>query len=119
MSLGFSAVALPQMQNQNATFHVSESEASWIGRDPYKIVRLLVFIAIHSLNCLFVSASLASISTPIGCLLTGVLLDRFGRRSTLLLLNLPCVLGWLLIAFASGSSTLGMIYAGRIFTGIA
>ncbi|KAL0281574.1 UNVERIFIED_CONTAM: hypothetical protein PYX00_002520 [Menopon gallinae] len=94
MSLGFSAVALPQLENENATFHVTPEEASWI-------------------------ASIASISTPIGCLLTGSMLDKFGRRATLLTLNVPCLLGWLLIAFAKGDFTLYMIYAGRFFTGLA
>lgn len=32
MSLGFSAVALPQLQDENATFHIDESQASWIGK---------------------------------------------------------------------------------------
>lgn len=31
MSLGFSAVTLPQLQDENATFHIDESQASWIG----------------------------------------------------------------------------------------
>ncbi|KAK6644732.1 hypothetical protein RUM43_001001 [Polyplax serrata] len=94
MNLGFSAVALPTLQNENFTFHVEPEEASWI-------------------------ASIASISTPIGCILTGSMLERFGRKLTLITVNIPSLLGWLLIASANGNATLIMIYAGRFFTGLA
>jgi SP family facilitated glucose transporter-like MFS transporter 8 len=58
---------------------------------------------------------------PAGCLLMSPLLDRLGRRSTLLLVNLPAVLGWVLIATASHSEPwfLYQVYAGRLLTGVA
>ncbi|XP_069699243.1 facilitated trehalose transporter Tret1-2 homolog isoform X2 [Periplaneta americana] len=96
MTLGFSAVSLPAMQASHHHPRVSEEQASWI-------------------------ASLASISTPIGCLLTGVLLDRLGRKRTLMLINTPALLGWLIIATASHSENLFLyqLYAGRLLTGLA
>jgi MFS family permease len=56
-----------------------------------------------------------------GCLLMGPLLHRLGRRRTLLLVNAPAVLGWLLIATASHSEPwfLYQMYAGRFLTGIS
>lgn len=65
-----------------------------------------------------------SIATPIGCLLSGPILDRRGRRMALALVNLPCLAGWLLIAFspvfwASNPMPLSLIYAGRILTGVS
>lgn len=47
-------------------------------------------------NCV-VLASLASVATPVGCLMSGHLLDRFGRKAGLLIIALPLVIGWLLI----------------------
>jgi hypothetical protein len=81
--------------------------------------------AVHSLMLLTASvrsaASLAAIATPIGCLVTGVLLDWLGRRRTLMVVNMPAVLGWLLIATASHSEPwfTYQLYAGRLLTGLA
>ncbi|PNF39491.1 Facilitated trehalose transporter Tret1-2-like protein [Cryptotermes secundus] len=93
MTLGYSAVTLPAMQTAD---RVSEEQASWI-------------------------ASLSTIATPIGCLLTGVLLDCLGRRRTLMLVNAPAVVGWILIATALHSEPwlLYQVYAGRLLTGVA
>ncbi|XP_069699256.1 facilitated trehalose transporter Tret1-like isoform X2 [Periplaneta americana] len=96
MALGFSAVALPAMQMTDHVPHVSEEQASWV-------------------------ASLTSIGMPAGCLLMGPLLTRLGRRRTLMLVNFPSVLGWLLIATAPHSENwpLYLVYVGRLLTGIS
>ncbi|KAJ9588984.1 hypothetical protein L9F63_017719 [Diploptera punctata] len=96
MTLGFSAVALPPMQGDNHRPSVSNQQASWI-------------------------ASIASISIPAGCLMIGGLLDQVGRRRSMMLLNVPAILGWVLIATTSEHQHLFFyqIYAGRLLTGIA
>lgn len=95
MNLGFSAVALPAMQSVNSTVIITDDEASWI-------------------------ASLASIATPFGSLLSGPLLDRWGRRVALLALNLPGLVGWIVLATAkAGSGFLAQVYAGRLLTGFS
>jgi len=67
-----------------------------------------------------VAASLASIATPVGCLLSGPLLDRWGRRVALLALNLPGLIGWILLATAkAGSGFLAQVYIGRLLTGFS
>lgn len=60
------------------------------------------------------SASLSSASTPIGCILSGILMDRIGRKKTLLITEVPSILGWLLISTASNVE---MIYCGRLLVG--
>jgi MFS family permease len=67
------------------------------------------------------AASLVPLGMPAGCLLTSPMLDRLGRRRTMILVNVPALLGWLLIATASHSQPwiLYQVYAGRLLTGLA
>ncbi|KAG6465043.1 hypothetical protein O3G_MSEX014904 [Manduca sexta] len=89
MAFGFSAVALPQLKSENSTLHITESEASWI-------------------------ASLSAAGTPIGCILSGYLMDSIGRRLTLIVTEVPLILGWLLVASAQN---VPMMYIGRLLIG--
>lgn len=61
------------------------------------------------------SASLSSLSTPVGCILGGYFMDRIGRKKTLLMTEIPMVIGWALISLAT---TVPMIYTGRLLTGL-
>ncbi|XP_015602612.1 facilitated trehalose transporter Tret1 isoform X2 [Cephus cinctus] len=90
MVFGFSAIAIPQLKATNSILKIDDSQASWI-------------------------ASMASIGTPIGCLLSGYMMDTFGRKCTLLVTEVPALLGWILIIFATD---IRMIYAGRFFVGL-
>ncbi|XP_033187454.1 facilitated trehalose transporter Tret1-like isoform X1 [Bombus vosnesenskii] len=92
MTFGFSAIALPQLQEPNSTIPIVEgsSEESWI-------------------------ASMSSIGTPIGCLMSGYMMDVLGRKLSLIITEIPALLGWILIAFATN---IHMIYAGRFFVGL-
>lgn len=60
-------------------------------------------------------ASISSIGTPIGCLLSGYMMDVLGRKRSLIITEIPALLGWILIAFATN---IDMIYAGRFFVGL-
>ncbi|XP_063361210.1 facilitated trehalose transporter Tret1-like isoform X1 [Cydia amplana] len=90
MAFGFSATVLPQLKSNESSIHITETEASWI-------------------------ASLSAAGTPVGCLLSGYLMDVIGRRLTLLITEVPLILGWLLIAFACN---VPMIYIGRLMIGL-
>nr|XP_018910831.1 PREDICTED: facilitated trehalose transporter Tret1-like [Bemisia tabaci]XP_018910832.1 PREDICTED: facilitated trehalose transporter Tret1-like [Bemisia tabaci] len=61
-------------------------------------------------------ASLGAIAMPIGCLLSGPVIDRYGRRTALMLINLPSFMGWLLIA---SKPHLTRLYVARLLTGLA
>ncbi|XP_026739626.1 facilitated trehalose transporter Tret1-like isoform X2 [Trichoplusia ni] len=89
MAFGFSATSLPQLKSPDSFIHINDNQASWI-------------------------ASLSAAGTPIGCLLSGYLMDNIGRRRTLIITEIPLMLGWLLIAFAQN---VPMIYAGRLMIG--
>ncbi|XP_050681691.1 facilitated trehalose transporter Tret1-like isoform X2 [Leptidea sinapis] len=90
MAFGFSAMALPQLKSADSLIQITENEASWI-------------------------ASLSSVGTPIGCILSGYLMDNIGRRRTLILTEVPLILGWLLI---SAAQNVPMIYVGRLLIGL-
>lgn len=55
-------------------------------------------------------------TTPIGCILSGYLMDVIGRKRVLMATQVPALLGWLLIAYATDVK---MIYAGRLLVGLA
>lgn len=93
MAFGFSAVVIPQLVRPDSDIVVDEDQASWI-------------------------ASLSSASTPVGCILTGWLMDAIGRRRALLLTEVPLALGWILIAVAPVTHGLHYIYAGRLLVGL-
>jgi len=61
-------------------------------------------------------ASIHSASTPIGSLLSGTLMENWGRRNTLRLSVLPFLTGWSILAFANSHL---VIYIGRLFAGLA
>lgn len=49
-------------------------------------------------------------------------MDRWGRRTALLGLNVPGLAGWLLLASAdadTGTGFLWQVYAGRLLTGLS
>ncbi|CAG7718425.1 unnamed protein product [Allacma fusca] len=58
--------------------------------------------------------SLVALGALISGPVTGFCVERFGRKTTMLLLSAPFVLGWLLITYAE---SVAMIYAGRLVTG--
>lgn len=50
----------------------------------------------------------------LGCLLAGFLMDRCGRKLTILIINVPFVIGWCIISMSNGAA---LLLAGRAITG--
>ncbi|KAJ4432280.1 hypothetical protein ANN_20898 [Periplaneta americana] len=63
-------------------------------------------------------SSIGFISTLLGCLTCGPLLDRMGRRRTLLLVNFPFVIGWLLMWVAPKPAPIALLYFARLLNGL-
>ena len=63
-----------------------------------------------------IAASVYMLVSPLGCFLGGVLLEKIGRRSGVLLGQVVYIIGWTLIAAAQSSV---MLICGRILDGIA
>ncbi|CAL7950226.1 unnamed protein product [Xylocopa violacea] len=89
MPIGYSAILLPQLAEENGTMHADAELRSWIA-------------AVHSL------------ATPIGSLMGGPLVDTIGRRGALQFSGIPLTLGWFVIAFAN---TIPYLLIGRVILG--
>ena len=63
-----------------------------------------------------ITASVQSIASPAGAFLSGFLMDRWGRRSTLILCTVPFTVSWLILAFATKHV---YILAARAMAGFA
>ncbi|XP_008482332.1 facilitated trehalose transporter Tret1-like, partial [Diaphorina citri] len=61
-------------------------------------------------------ASISAITMPIGCLLSGPIIDKYGRKSALMITNVPSLCGWLLMAT---KSDLINLYISRLLSGLS
>ncbi|KAM7346242.1 facilitated trehalose transporter Tret1 isoform 1-T3 [Cochliomyia hominivorax] len=75
MAVALPSVTLDQLTDTTKDFYLSEEEASW-------------FSSINTMAC------------PLGGLLVGYLLDRVGRKNTIVFTDICGVLGWALLATA-------------------
>ncbi|XP_028156675.1 facilitated trehalose transporter Tret1 isoform X2 [Ostrinia nubilalis] len=92
--LGWSSPVIFTISQKNSTdysFPVSEAEGAWV-------------------------ASVINLGAAAVCFPIGLIMDAIGRKKTMLCLVIPFTLGWLLITFAT---SLAMLIAGRLITGIA
>lgn len=91
MPIGYSAVLLPQLQVVNSTLPTDDEIGSWI-------------------------TSVHSAATPVGSFVSGLMMDKWGRRHVLQLCVVPLTLGWVMIAVAQSHV---VILTGRIMAGLA
>ncbi|KAJ8967883.1 hypothetical protein NQ317_013785 [Molorchus minor] len=91
MPVGYSAVLLPQLKFINGSMQIDDEIGSWI-------------------------ASVHSAATPLGSLLSGVLMDRCGRKLALQIASTPLILGWILIGLSENHAVLLL---GRLIAGLS
>ncbi|XP_038207397.1 facilitated trehalose transporter Tret1-like [Zerene cesonia] len=75
MAISFATIALPDLLNAKEGLSLDETQASWFG-------------------------SLSYLTQPAGALLSGPLVDFFGRKKGTFLVNLPLLFAWTLMYFA-------------------
>lgn len=79
--------------------------------------QLLIFRVSSKYNTKsLIAASVSAIGTPCGCILAGYLTDLLGRKKTLIALQLPGIIGWLLVGSAT---SVEWIYVGRFLVGLS
>ncbi|XP_067634104.1 facilitated trehalose transporter Tret1-like [Eurosta solidaginis] len=97
MALALPSATLPQLTDPNDIYQFNTEESGW-------------FASIHTLGSIF------------GSLLAGYLMDRFGRKCSLLLTNFLGIIGWILMFMAFYQSSKSAIYAqlliGRFLLGV-
>ncbi|KAJ3643126.1 hypothetical protein Zmor_025856 [Zophobas morio] len=91
MPVGYSAILLPQLKYPNETLRIDDEIGSWI-------------------------ASVHSAATPFGSLLSGVLMDRCGRKLALQIASMPLIVGWILIGLAPNHA---ILLLGRLVAGLS
>ncbi|XP_058831275.1 facilitated trehalose transporter Tret1-2 homolog [Topomyia yanbarensis] len=91
MTNGFSAILLPQLQKPDSSIQITSEQSSWI-------------------------ASMAPLPMAAGCLLGGLLMEKFGRKVTHLILNISFAVGFCVLSVAL---TYDMILVGRFITGFS
>lgn len=62
------------------------------------------------------AASLVTISLPLGSMIVGPLMDRFGRRKTIMASTIPFVIAWLIQANAMN---VWHVYLARVLAGFS
>lgn len=100
LALGFSTIAIAALQTDDdrdnpvaddeRTLRFDKDQASWF-------------------------ASLLYISMPVGSIISGWLTDRLGRKRAMMLVNIPHLVSWLLIYWAS---TVPEMYTAAVVLGI-
>jgi MFS family permease len=105
MGYGFSAIALPQLKDVGNAFN----QQSDLGRNYYQP------FTVDDDGGSWI-AGIFGIGAIFGGFAAAILGSKFGRRKSLLILTVPDILGWILIAAAQN---LPMILAGRFLQGFA
>ncbi|XP_049535263.1 uncharacterized protein LOC125950919 [Anopheles darlingi] len=96
MGLGYSAITLHALTSKDNPMQMDSSQASWF-------------------------ASISSIACPLGGLISGYLLDRIGRKKTLMLINVLSIVSWTMIAVCSRTNFDQMytqVLTARVIIGI-
>lgn len=83
MALGFPAVSLSQMTSPDSLQQLDQVQASW-------------FASINTITC------------PLGGLLASYILDKFGRKFTLIAINVLSIISWALQSFTDKEDTQAM-----------
>ncbi|XP_055629327.1 facilitated trehalose transporter Tret1-2 homolog [Toxorhynchites rutilus septentrionalis] len=91
MTNGFSAILLPQLQHPGSAIQITSDQSSWI-------------------------ASMAPLPMAAGCLLGGLLMEKFGRKVTHLILNITFAVGFCVLSMAPSYD---IILVGRFITGFS
>lgn len=81
MTMGFTAIFLPQVRIVDGPLHMDDSTSSWY-------------------------ASINGLASPFGSISAGFVMDRFGRRTSIFLPLIPIIVLWSLTASAQSLTTL-------------
>ncbi|XP_069673780.1 facilitated trehalose transporter Tret1-like [Periplaneta americana] len=90
MAIAYTTVLIAATLDAKEDLSIDEEQASWLG-------------------------SIAFICQPIGSLISGLIVEFFGRRWSMILVNIPFLAGWLLYSFAN---SVEMLFVANITLGV-
>jgi len=105
LSLGFSAIALPQLKANNDTSETNETSSSYYYQ-PFQV----------NMESGSWIASIFGLGAIFGGFAAAYLGSQFGRRKALIMMAVPDTLGWILIAAAQNAP---MMLIGRFLNGFS
>ncbi|XP_076220601.1 facilitated trehalose transporter Tret1 isoform X2 [Nomia melanderi] len=89
-TLGFSTILIPELKKENSEIPVTMEELTWIS----------------SLNLFLV---------PIGCFVSGPVSQYLGRKRTMMLINIPFIIAWIIFHYATNAA---MLFTALALTGL-
>lgn len=105
--------------NPEEIIRIKASEASWLG-NAYQLITLSSDkIGLQS-NSPFIfllnfSGSIIYVMTVVGSILSGIITEPMGRKRAMLFVNIPHLLGWVLLYF---STTHAQVFIGMCLLGL-
>uniref|UniRef100_A0A1A9VPZ0 Major facilitator superfamily (MFS) profile domain-containing protein n=1 Tax=Glossina austeni TaxID=7395 RepID=A0A1A9VPZ0_GLOAU len=122
MAVALPSVTLDQLTDVNESFHLTVDEASWFCMSEELFSKKIGDREIKSPYFLSPSASINTMACPLGGLLVGYLLDRVGRKNTILVTHITGVLGWALLAsctmYSDRTTILIQMLLARFLSGV-
>ncbi|RWS20762.1 facilitated trehalose transporter Tret1-like protein, partial [Leptotrombidium deliense] len=89
--VGYTSPGIPSIEDIHSHLQISKSSENWLG-------------------------SLMPLGASLGALIAAVIVDKLGRKFTLMLASIPCVFGWLIMAYAIN---VYVLLIGRFATGLS
>lgn len=114
--LGYSSPVIPELTAiADPRLQLDANQASWFGVR-HRLQGLMVDSwCLGSEKC-FVVQSIVTVGAAVGGLLGGWMVEKIGRKLSLMFCSLPFVFGFTVIVAAQN---VWMLYAGRLLTGLA
>lgn len=122
MSVAFPTILIPSLKglkphDNNDFLSFTDVQASWFGKYRTQInfsvpIKSMSMSLWDFFNVHFHAASIAFIFQPIGSVASGIVLEPLGRKRSMILVNIPHIIGWLLLHNAS--SVTQLYIAGKL-----
>ncbi|PSN58216.1 hypothetical protein C0J52_05971 [Blattella germanica] len=90
MTIAFPTIVIPALQNSKGVLGLTDEQTSWFG-------------------------SIAYICQPLGSVLSGVVLEHLGRKKSMILVNIPHLIGWLMFYFGN---SVELLYVASVIMGL-
>lgn len=115
LAVSFPTIVVPVLRglqsnrNPNEILSFDDDQSSWYGMFVCYPNYILMF------KIFSITGSIAFLAQPIGSMLSGILTERLGRRRSMMLVNIPHFIAFVMLAFAS---SLADLYLAALLLGL-